>query len=613
MALHFCAIAQYDKIVAADGTGDYTTISAAILAAPGNPTIPFKIFIKNGIYKEKVTINRTFITLVGESAANVIIRWDDYYFKVANLQPKSTATVTINANDVVMMNITVENRSANTTDGPQALALNVNRDRCAFKNCRFIGGQDTVCTDRNGTRQYFKDCYIDGNTDFIYGGSTALFDNCILYPRDRLDGGGGGYVTAANTPVGQTYGYVFRNCIIPVNNGTTTYTLGRPWGNDAGTADANKANNKTVFINTIMGQSISPAGWSVWDNSTITSLITYAEYNSLKNDGSPVDINSRVTWSKQLTSAQADNYTTANILTNTSGAWNPCSISADFCNPTAAEIAVSNFRIKKGANSSKISCNLNFPIEQVRVELFRSQDNSNFVKVAESILSSSNFNFNFTDNLPGSGISYYYKILASKTGLNTFNSELLQVDGAVALPLTLISFKAILESENSSNVKLVWKTTDERNTLQTVLERSENGIDFNPIISIKTNNTLGFHEYSFLDKNVNISKAYYRLKMVDLDGVYNYSHVIVVNLAVFEEFMVYPNPVSKGAVTIKHPLSNANAYILVNAISGQTLMNLKVGLGAVITTVDLSSLNRGIYMLTYVNNTVKNTIKMVIP
>ena len=608
--LPFCAKAQYDKIVAADGSGDYTTISAALLAAPFNPTIPFKIFIKNGIYKEKVTINRTFITLVGESAANVIIRWDDYYLKVPNLQPKSTATVTINANDVVMMNITVENRSADTMDGPQALALNVNRDRCAFKNCRFIGGQDTISTDRNGTRQYFKDCYIDGNTDFIYGGSTTLFDNCIIYGRDRIDRGSGGYLTAANTPVGQTYGYVFRNCVIPDNNGYTSYVLGRPWGNDSGTATANKANNKTVFINTTMGQSINSVGWSVWDSGTITNLISYAEYNSLSIAGQPVDINGRVSWSQQLTSTDAANYTTANILTNTSGAWDPCAISG-MCTTTATEIAVSNFRLRKESSLSKLSCNLNWPIDQVKAELFRSDDNINFVKIAESYLSLSNYNFNFSDNLPQAGQSYYYKILASKVGLNTFSTEVIKLDGPSTLPLNLVSFKALVENRPSPSVKLIWKTIGEKNTQSTIIERSDNGKEFNQIGIINAINKSTETDYSFYDTKANFENRYYRLKFLDFDGSFTYSDIVSISMGGGSTLTVYPNP-AKGVVVVNHPKALLNSFIRISKISGQTIFKEKVICASISTTIDLIALPRGLYLLSFENNNDRKSVSILI-
>ena len=96
-----------------------------------------------------------------------------------------------------------------------------------------VSGQDTVMAHGNGKRQYFRNCYIDGNTDYIYGSAIAVFDSCVLFNRDRVDGSTSSVFTAASTPFGQTYGYVFRDCLLPNNNGQTAYTLGRPWGNAA--------------------------------------------------------------------------------------------------------------------------------------------------------------------------------------------------------------------------------------------------------------------------------------------------------------------------------------------------------------------------------------------
>ncbi|MES2647036.1 MAG: pectinesterase family protein [Bacteroidota bacterium] len=611
--LSFSGSAQYDKTVAADGSGDFLTIQAAILAAPGNPAIPYKVFIKNGIYKEKVTINRTFVTLIGESVANVVIRWDNYYLKVPNLQPKSTATVTINANDVVMINITVENRSANTMDGPQALALNVNRDRCAFKNCRFIGGQDTIANDRNGARQYFKDCYIDGNTDFIYGSSTALFDNCILFPRDRIDGGSGGYVTAASTPINQAHGYVFRNCIIPNNNGVTKYTLARPWGNDGSTADIDKAHNQTVFLNTTMGQSIKPEGWSVWNSGTNTSFINYAEYKSVSFDGAAIDISSRVAWSKQLSDAEAALYTTAAIFTNSSGTWNPCNISADFCTSNTPEIALSNFRIKKGNINSKISCNINWPVGDINVALYRSTDSLNYTHLSESVLTLANYNFNYTDDLPVAGSSYYYKMVASKTGLTTYTSEIIRVDGPDVLPLKLLSFTANADPNNSAAIKLLWKTTGEENTKLTAIQRSDNNKDFIEIGTLKTKNTPGIHEYVFVDKNVKTEIVYYRLQLLDKSGAFSYSKVLKINLDAASVLMIYPNPVVKGVIKVQHPVANSNAHLILDTILGTTILNLEVNVGAVTSVVDFSSIKKGMYLLSFLNSNTRKTLRVVVP
>jgi hypothetical protein len=300
-----------------------------------------------------------------------------------------------------------------------------------------------------------------------------------------------------------------------------------------------------------MAQSINSAGWSVWDAGTNTNLISYAEYNSLNISGQPIDVSNRVSWSKQLTSAEASTFTNANILTNTSGAWDPCTITG-MCSPTVTEIAVSNFRFRKESTISKISCNLNWPIDQVKAELFRSGDNINFVKIAESYLSLSNYNFNFSDNLPQAGQSYYYKIIASKDGLNTFSSEIIKLDGVATLPLHLVSFKALVGNSPSPSLKLIWKTIGEKNTHATIIEKSDNGKEFNQIGIIKALNKSTENEYSFEDTKLDFVNLYYRLKFLDLDGSFTYSDVISANIGAVKVLTIYPNP-AKDAVLVNHP------------------------------------------------------------
>ncbi|HEX6430792.1 MAG TPA: pectinesterase family protein, partial [Niastella sp.] len=360
-----------DVVVAKDGTGTYTSIQAAIDAAPAGRTTPYVIFIKNGKYIEKIKVpsNKPFIHLIGESVANTIISWDSYSGKIENGVPIGTntsATLTINANDFYMMSITVENSTGYTGDGPQAVAIYISGDRCVYKNCRFIGGQDTVWHNGNG-RHYFRNCYIDGNTDFIFGSSTAVFDSCVIFPRDRVDGSGGGYVTAGNTPADKAYGEVFRNCILTRNRGVTTYSLGRPWQNSP----------KTVFLNTQMGSSINPTGWSTWG--VDTALTTYAEYKSRKYNGDLVDVSKRVTWSKQLTDNQAAAYYNN---TNLFADWDPFYAFPAINAPVPTELAVANFRSQRSGANAILSWNVCWPMTGVTYELYRSSDSINYKKIA---------------------------------------------------------------------------------------------------------------------------------------------------------------------------------------------------------------------------------------
>ncbi|WP_299819697.1 pectinesterase family protein [uncultured Pontibacter sp.] len=446
------SVLAQEATVAKDGTGTHATVQAAIDAAPTGRTSPYVIYIKNGVYKEKITIpsNKTYIYLVGESVANTILTHDDYNGKAMPgggfYGTSTSASVTVNANDFFAKNITFENT---TGDAPQALAINVNGDRAAFKNCRFLGGQDTVLANGDGKRQYFKDCYIDGVVDFIFGSSRAVFEDCIIYAKDRKDNLNGSYITAANTQAGQEHGYVFKNCIIPANRGITKYVLGRPWQNDG--SQTNPAHNKTVFLNTVMSSAIKPEGWAKWTDQTNTDLILYAEYKSRNYDGSLLDVSQRVAWSKQLTDAEAAAYTNSNLF----GDWDPCGIEASMCNAQAPEIVVSNFEGIKGSNNTTFYWNISWPIAGVKYELFRSDDNTTFAKVGEVIAADAqNINFEVTDALPAAGNRYFYYLKASKDGLAAHITQTVEISRVPTITVTgsLSDFTQYLNGPSSAKV-----------------------------------------------------------------------------------------------------------------------------------------------------------------
>ncbi|MET0393320.1 MAG: pectinesterase family protein [Chitinophagaceae bacterium] len=415
-------------VVAQDGSGDYRTVQAAIDAAPAGRTTPFIIFIKNGKYKEKITIpsNKPFIQLYGESVANVILYYTDGASDPlpggGTVGTQNSASFTVNANDFAAFNITFANTWG---DGTQAVAVLVNADRAVFKNCRFLGNQDTLYIKGSGTpRHYFKDCYIDGNIDFIFGSSIAVFDSTVIYPKSRT-AAGSSYITAANTPPGQAYGYVFRDCKIPNNTGATAYVLGRPWQNSTGSSPL--ANNKVVFLNTMMGTSIAPAGWSAWDAGTSTSLIYYGEYKSKYFNGTPVDISSRVPWSFQLNATEAGSYTNASLF----GSWDPCTAGASVCAVQPRNIAISNFRGTKGTSNSTFDWNISWAMNQLKYELYRSATrNSGYTKISELTASNDTaINFQLTDVLPAAGTSYFYYLVGSKPGFAAHVTDTVEISG----------------------------------------------------------------------------------------------------------------------------------------------------------------------------------------
>ncbi|HEY9363193.1 MAG TPA: pectinesterase family protein [Chitinophagaceae bacterium] len=297
---------KYDFIVAKDGSGNFTNIESAIEACKSFPYSRIKIFIKNGVYHEKVTIPswNTKISLIGENKDSVIITFGDYFKKI-NKGPNSTfytATLLVQGNDFHAENITIENSA-----GPvgQAIALAVEADRCSFVNCRLIGNQDTLYAAGENARQYFNNCYIEGTTDFIFGEATAVFENCII--KSKADS----YITAASTPQGVSYGFVFKNCELQAAPGVNKVYLGRPWRKYA----------RTVFINCKMGAFIRSEGWDNWKNTDNEKTVFYAEY---KSSGTGANAKQRVPWSHQLISQQVGKYTLENIFSGIK-AWNPMS------------------------------------------------------------------------------------------------------------------------------------------------------------------------------------------------------------------------------------------------------------------------------------------------
>jgi pectinesterase len=163
-----------------------------------------------------------------------------------------------------------------------------------------LGDQDTLHTSGVQSKQYYKNCYIEGTTDFIFGPSVAVFENCHIHSKKNS------YITAASTPEGNLFGYVFFNCKLTSDEGINEVYLGRPWRPFA----------KTVFIKCTMGTHILPQGWHNWNKPDTEKTSFYAEYNS-KGSGGRVE--NRVGWSHQLTKEAEKTYRTKNILSDTSG------------------------------------------------------------------------------------------------------------------------------------------------------------------------------------------------------------------------------------------------------------------------------------------------------
>jgi pectinesterase len=307
-ALFFLATrlsAQTNLFVAADGSAQFTSVQSAIMSVPsGSPQNPVVIHIAPGIYKELIYIQRekSFFKLVGGNATNTILTFN-LYAGLTNFDGKPlgtfrTPSTTIDADDCTAENITFENSA-----GPvgQALAVRVDGDRASFRNCRFLGWQDTILLNRG--RDYFENCYICGNTDFIFGAATAWFEKC------RINSLRDGCITAASTPVDQPFGFVFSNCKITGENPGVKTFLGRPW----------RIYASTIYLNCEMSGAVRSEGWNDWEKPGAHSAARYAEFNSSGAGANPAG---RPVWTKQLKKSEAEKITAGKVLGGTDG-WNP--------------------------------------------------------------------------------------------------------------------------------------------------------------------------------------------------------------------------------------------------------------------------------------------------
>lgn len=302
---------KYDNpdtlFVARDGTAEFRNIDDAIEVCRAFMEYHKVIFVKKGTYKEKLIVPSwlTNIEICGEDRDNTIITYDDHAnVFIPGTDRKMgtfrTYTVRVDGNDITFRNITIENNAARLG---QAVALHTQGDRLTFVNCRILGNQDTVYTGGINTRLYFKDCHIEGTTDFIFGPSTAWFENCTILSRTDS------YITAASTPQNVEYGYVFNRCKIVAAEGVSRVYLGRPWRPYA----------HTLFMNCQLGKHILPVGWHNWSNTQNETTARYCEYD---NHGEGAATKERAAWTRQLTRKEAAKVTLENVFRQ-NGGWIP--------------------------------------------------------------------------------------------------------------------------------------------------------------------------------------------------------------------------------------------------------------------------------------------------
>ena len=316
----------YDAVVAADGSGDYTSLQEAIDAAPAGCVAPYLIFVKAGLYNEHIDIPATkpYLHIIGQGRDLVSIEDDKLCGGTNALDVSVGATVVDHAKNGYFEGVSfVNSYGRDNNDGPQALALYTMEDRVILNRCGLISYQDTYLTSKTvNRRHYVKDCWIEGAVDFIYGQGNVFFDACTL----NIVRKSGGYIVAPNHAAGTTWGYVFMNTVItaPGVASETDVWLGRPW----------HENPITVFINTRAEVTIPAAGW--FDH--MGGLPTlWADYNTVDANGKPLDLSNRThTYyytdddgnkvygeaKNFLTDEEAAAYTLKNVLSG-DDAWQP--------------------------------------------------------------------------------------------------------------------------------------------------------------------------------------------------------------------------------------------------------------------------------------------------
>ena len=285
--------AQQKIIVAADDSGNYQTVQSAFNSISEKNNKPVTVFVKKGIYKEKLFLDSTkkWVTVIGEDKMNTILTYDDHTGKLSpkgdTINTRSSWSFKILADNFTAENITFQN-DAGFTAG-QAVAVEAVGDKAIFRNCRFIGNQDVLFTSSEKSRQYYENCYIEGTTDFIFGAATVWFEKCHIHSKKNS------HVTAASTPKEKEFGYVFNECKLTGDTSLHNVSLGRPWRPYA----------SVVYIKCFIGEHIKPEGWSNWNNTDNYKTTRYAEY---KNYGPSSDPEKRVNWSRQLTDEEAKKY-----------------------------------------------------------------------------------------------------------------------------------------------------------------------------------------------------------------------------------------------------------------------------------------------------------------
>lgn len=318
--------------ISQDGSGDFKTIQEALDSLPMDNKTEQILYIHKGLYHEQITVKVPYVTLLGEDTEGTVLSYGLYARMHMEDGMKRgtfrTYSCLVDTHDFTARNLTFENSAGPGTSVGQALALYADGDRLFFDHCRFLGGQDTLFTgplppkeiEPNGFigpkqfapringRHYYRNCYLEGDIDFIFGSATAYFEGCTLFSK-YTGREISSYVTAASTPQGQEYGYVMEGCRFEGNGPAHSAYLGRPWREYA----------KTVLLNCYMDQHICKEGWHDWNKEAAHSLSFYGEYHSY---GPGACMEKRPDWIHRLSEEELSHYTRQAVLSG-ADCWQP--------------------------------------------------------------------------------------------------------------------------------------------------------------------------------------------------------------------------------------------------------------------------------------------------
>ena len=293
-------------VVAADGSGDFRTVQAAIDAAPAEASQRTVSLIRRGVYRELVTVpaEKTNLTLKGEDRAGVIIAAENN----ARLNPRRRELFSALGDGLRLETLTLHNTTPK--GGTQAEALRVNADRVVLDRCDFRSFQDTLRLDG---RVHVRDCRVEGDVDFVWGAGTVWFERCHLQALHN------GYLVQSRNGADRD-GYVFVDCRIETAPGVERFVLARI---DPGRFP----HSHVAFIRCTLGPGVSPAGW-IFDGPGAAAPkegIRFWEHGSTGVDGRPLDMSRRVEGSRRLTSAEAEAHADLARFFGGPNPWNPLS------------------------------------------------------------------------------------------------------------------------------------------------------------------------------------------------------------------------------------------------------------------------------------------------